>query len=136
MWNYWNLKNRVFQFFQYLRGLNKITKSSNFNKSRKVFRFFTEILSLPHRVLGWAGDNTNLLRRGKSKSKHCLQCFSITVTSITWHLSRDIYYAHSTICFFYIYDLHVFKQKIYSHQVLKHLDVPGIPVKDPLQNSW
>ena len=37
--------------------------------------------------------------------------------------------------FFYIYNLHVFKQKVYSRQVLIYLDVPGIPVKKPLQNS-
>ena len=39
------------------------------------------------------------------------------------------------VFFFYIYNLHVFKQKIYSHQVLIYLNVPGIPVKKPLQNS-
>ena len=37
--------------------------------------------------------------------------------------------------FFYIYNLNVFKQNVYSHQVLIYLDVPGIPVKKPLQNS-
>ena len=39
------------------------------------------------------------------------------------------------IFFFYIYNLHVFKQKVYSRQVLIYLDVPGIPVKNNLQNS-
>ena len=34
-----------------------------------------------------------------------------------------------------IYNLHVSKQKVYSHQVLLYLDVPGIPVKMPLQSS-
>ena len=42
--------------------------------------------------------------------------------------------------FFYIYNLHFFEQKTYSHQVLIYLNVPGIPVKKPLQNrqiiSW
>ena len=37
--------------------------------------------------------------------------------------------------FFYMTYLHVFKQKNYGHQVLIHLNVPGIPVKKPLQNS-
>ena len=37
--------------------------------------------------------------------------------------------------FFYIYNLHVFKQNVYSHQVLIYLDVPGIPLKNPLQIS-
>ena len=36
--------------------------------------------------------------------------------------------------FFYIYNLHFFKQKVYSHQVLIYLNVPGIPVRKPLQN--
>ena len=36
--------------------------------------------------------------------------------------------------FFYIYNLHFFKQKTYSHQVLIYLNVPGIPVRKPLQN--
>ena len=36
--------------------------------------------------------------------------------------------------FFYIYNLHIFKQKCYSHKVLVYLNVPEIPVKKPLQN--
>ena len=36
--------------------------------------------------------------------------------------------------FFYIYNLHFFKQNVYSHQVLIYLHVPGIPVRKPLQN--
>ena len=44
------------------------------------------------------------------------------------------------VFFFYIYNLHFFEQKIYSHQVLIYLNVPGIPVRKPLQNrqivSW
>ena len=40
------------------------------------------------------------------------------------------------VFFFWIYNLHFFKQKIYSHQALIYLDVPGIPAKEPLQNSW
>ena len=35
--------------------------------------------------------------------------------------------------FFYIYNLHFFKQKIYSDQVLMYLNVP--PVRKPLQNT-
>ena len=38
------------------------------------------------------------------------------------------------------YNLHFFEQEIYSHQVLIYLNVPGIPVTEPLQNrqidSW
>ena len=37
--------------------------------------------------------------------------------------------------FSYIYNLHFFKQKVYRQQVLIYLNVPGIPVKKPLQNS-
>ena len=44
------------------------------------------------------------------------------------------------IFFFYIYNLHFFGQKTYSHQVLIYLNVPGIPVRKALQNrhivSW
>ena len=36
--------------------------------------------------------------------------------------------------FFYIYNLHLFKQKCYSHKVLVYLNVPEIPVKKPFQN--
>ena len=36
--------------------------------------------------------------------------------------------------FFYIFNLHFLKQKVYSHQVLMYLNVPGIPVKNPLQS--
>ena len=36
--------------------------------------------------------------------------------------------------FFYIYNLHFFEQNIYSHQALIYLNVPGIPVRKPLQN--
>ena len=39
-----------------------------------------------------------------------------------------------TTFFFSIYDLDFFEQKIYSHQVLIYLNVPGIPVRKPLQN--
>ena len=42
--------------------------------------------------------------------------------------------------FLYIYNLHFSEQKTYSHQVLIYLNVPGIPVRKPLQNrhidSW
>ena len=42
--------------------------------------------------------------------------------------------------FFFIYNLHFFEQKIYSHQVVIYQNVPGIPVRKPLQNrqidSW
>ena len=37
--------------------------------------------------------------------------------------------------FFYIYNLQFFKQKFYSHQVFIYLNLTGIPVKKPLQNS-
>ena len=43
-------------------------------------------------------------------------------------------YLFNLFIFFYIYNLHFFEQKIYSHQVLIYLNVPGIPVKRPLQN--
>ena len=36
--------------------------------------------------------------------------------------------------FLYIYNLQLFERKIYSHQVLVYLNVPGIPVRKPLQN--
>ena len=36
--------------------------------------------------------------------------------------------------FFYTYNLHFFEQKTYSHQLLIYLNVPGIPVRMPLQN--
>ena len=38
--------------------------------------------------------------------------------------------------FFYVYKLYVFKQNVYSHQILICLNVSGIHVKKPLQNSW
>ena len=41
---------------------------------------------------------------------------------------------NSVVFFFYIYNLHFFKQKVYSHQVLIYLNIPGIPVRKPLQN--
>ena len=44
-------------------------------------------------------------------------------------------YIYIYIFFFYIYNLHVLKQNVYSRQVLIYLDVPGIPIKKPLQNS-
>ena len=40
-----------------------------------------------------------------------------------------------TMVFFYIYNLHFFKQNVYSHQVLIYLNVAGIPVRKPLENS-
>ena len=48
---------------------------------------------------------------------------------------RDDNNSKNTIFFSALYNLHFFKQKIYIHQVLIYLDVPGIPVKEPLQNS-
>ena len=36
------------------------------------------------------------------------------------------------LIFFYMYNLQFSKQKVYSHQVLIYLNVPGIPVKKPL----
>ena len=36
--------------------------------------------------------------------------------------------------FFYIYNLHFFKQNIDSHQVLTYLKAPEIPVRKPSQN--
>ena len=49
------------------------------------------------------------------------------------HCLSHCYY-FSCYFFFYIYNLHFFKQKVYSHQVLIYLNVPGIPVRKPLQN--
>ena len=43
-------------------------------------------------------------------------------------------YIEELFFFFYIYNLHFFEQKTYSHQVLIYLNVPGIPVRKPLQN--
>ena len=37
--------------------------------------------------------------------------------------------------FFYTCNLQFSKQKDYSHQVLTYLHVPGIPVRNPLQNT-
>ena len=54
---------------------------------------------------------------------------------IGWCLFSQIKWIEEEGAFFYIYNLHVFKQKIYTHQVLIYLNVPGIPVKKPLQNS-
>ena len=34
-----------------------------------------------------------------------------------------------------VYNLHFFKQNVYSHQVLIYLNVAGIPVRKPLENS-
>ena len=39
------------------------------------------------------------------------------------------------IIFFFIYNLHFLKQKVYSHQVLIYLYVPGIPLRKTLQNK-
>ena len=36
--------------------------------------------------------------------------------------------------FFYVYNLHFFKQKTYSHQVLTYLNVLGSQSEKPLQN--
>ena len=36
--------------------------------------------------------------------------------------------------FVQINNLHFFQLKIYSHQLLAYLNVPGIPVRKPLQN--
>ena len=48
--------------------------------------------------------------------------------SNTSHKINDIFF------FFDICNLHFFKQKTCSHQVLMYLNVPGIPVRKPLQN--
>ena len=52
----------------------------------------------------------------------------------------DCYKNQEFFFYIYIYNLQFFEQKIYSHQVLIYLDVPGIPVRKPLQNrqigSW
>ena len=60
--------------------------------------------------------------------------------SITPHhplYGHDINRKNSDINYFfflYIYNLHLFEQKTYSHQVLTYLNVPGIPVRKPLKN--
>ena len=41
----------------------------------------------------------------------------------------------SNFFFIYIYNLHFLKQKVYSHQVLIYLNVPGIPLRKSLQNK-
>ena len=50
--------------------------------------------------------------------------------------SCDIFF----FLYIYIYNLHFFEEKIYSHQVFIYLNVPGIPVRRPLPNrqtdSW
>ena len=49
-------------------------------------------------------------------------------------LFEVVIYGKPAIFFLYIYNLHFFKQKVYSHQVLIYLIVPGISVRKPLQN--
>ena len=42
--------------------------------------------------------------------------------------------ANGAIIFFFLYiQFTLFKQKVYSHHVLIYLNVPGIPVGEPLQ---
>ena len=47
---------------------------------------------------------------------------------------ENIYVYIYIYIYIYTYNLHFFKQKFYSHQVLVYLNVPGIPVRKPLQN--
>ena len=54
----------------------------------------------------------------------------LVITGILWEENKK-----SKKFFFYIYNLHFFKQKVYSHLVLIYLNVSGIPVKKPLHNS-
>ena len=63
-------------------------------------------------------------------------CLSISHTCLPCLPSRSVipgilYYD----CFFLHTQFTRFQTKKYSHQVLIYLDVPGIPVKEPLQNS-
>ena len=46
------------------------------------------------------------------------------------------FYQHHRIFFLLHLQLTSFQTKICSQQVLIYLDVPGISVKEPLQNSW
>ena len=71
----------------------------------------------------------------------CLFCSTLAAWILflmAWIYSSG--WRFSSFFFFYIYNLHFFEQKIYSHQVLMYLNVPGIPVKKSLQNrqidSW
>ena len=64
----------------------------------------------------------------------CWNCLIIqdhlVITGILWEENKK-----SKNLFFYIYNLHFFKQKVDSHLVLIYLNVSGIPVKKPLHNS-
>ena len=61
-------------------------------------------------------------------------CLSICLKNVSTVAFSAITDAVPYFFFFYIYNLHFFEQKIYSHQVLIYLNVPEIPFKRPLQN--
>ena len=65
------------------------------------------------------------------KSSHLLVAFFSD-----WPYVRDPLRSFYFSYFFLHIQFTLLKQKIYSHQVIIYLDVPGIPVKEPLQNSW
>ena len=44
------------------------------------------------------------------------------------HTVNNLDFHNEEFFFFYIYNLHFFEQKIYSHQVLLYLKVPRIPM--------
>ena len=53
--------------------------SSNFNKIRMLFWFFTETLFLSLPVPSWAGDNTDLTSNNISKTVEVNIAFTITL---------------------------------------------------------
>ena len=99
MWNYWHLKNQVFQFpstekvkqnkkklnFCNLLNLSVNHFPSCFKKIQISFWFFNETLTLLLLVLSWVGNNTKLpLNSGMSKMVRVSIAFKETFLNKYW----------------------------------------------------
>ena len=89
----------------------------------------------------WPFPDSFLILQEQLFSKRRFWIFNgIQWKNLQKYLLKNIYQHNTPVFFIYLYNLHFFEQKIYSHQVLIYLNVPGIPFRKPLQNrlidSW
>ena len=130
-------KNVVFAYIRHMLGL-EVAKTNHILNQRPKFIKIRNFMQKEKKLnLGlktlfrefWV----SLLEKTLSNFSKCKVSFKKKVNKIK---TKMPYLGILKLEFFFsIYNLHVFKQKIYSHQVLVHLDVPRIPVKEPLQNT-
>ena len=112
----------------------RVDKSIHWTHFEQMFQFFTPWKTTEHNTYDF------MIFSVDRKLKYCLKMSPCI--SVDRKLKYCLKMSPCTVCYIFLFSTYIiysfssFKlSKIYTHQVLIYLDVPEIPVKEPLQNS-